>query len=129
MKKRPVSSDPSRVASYIHIMRVFDELIQNRDRNAGNALWTTDWRMWLIDHTRAFRVGRELLKPQLLERCERTLCDKMRTLTAPAMTEAMDGILLKPEIDALLVRRDLILKLFDERIAQRGEGAVLYTLR
>ena len=26
----------------IHIMRVFDELIQNRDRNAGNLLWTTD---------------------------------------------------------------------------------------
>ena len=48
----------------IQIMRVFDELIQNRDRNQGNILWTNDWTMWLIDHTRAFRLGKELLKPE-----------------------------------------------------------------
>ena len=38
-------------------LRIFDELIQNRDRNTGNLLWTTDWKMWMIDHTRAFRLG------------------------------------------------------------------------
>ena len=32
------------------------------------------------------------------------------------------------EIEALLARRDVIVKLFEEKIAQRGEGAVLYTL-
>ena len=67
-------------------MRVFDELIQNRDPNAGNLLWTSDWKMWLIDHTRAFRLAKELLKPEALERVE-----------------------------------------FDDRIAMRGEAAVLYT--
>ena len=39
------------------VMRVWDELIQNKDRNQGNILWTKDWTMWLIDHTRAFRLG------------------------------------------------------------------------
>ena len=43
---------------------VFDELIQNRDRNQGNLLWTKDWTLWLIDHTRAFRLGQILLKPE-----------------------------------------------------------------
>ena len=41
-------------------MYVFDELIQNRDRNPGNSLWTTDWKLWLIDHTRAFRPDVEI---------------------------------------------------------------------
>ena len=38
-------------------MRIWDELIQNRDRNQGNILWTHDWTLWLIDHTRAFRLN------------------------------------------------------------------------
>ena len=124
-KKKPVSPNPSRTASYIHVMRVFDALIQNRDRNSGNVLWTRDWTMWLIDHTRAFRLGTDLLKPKTLERCERTLLERMRALTAPAMAEAMGESLTKQEIDALLARRDVIVRLFDDRIAQRGEAAVL----
>jgi hypothetical protein len=40
----------------------------------------------------------------------------------------MGKSLTKEEIGALLARRDVIVKLFDDRIAQRGEAAVLYTL-
>ena len=126
-KKKAFGPNPVRTSGYIHIMRVFDELIQNRDRNAGNILWTRDWTMWLVDHTRAFRLGKDLLKPELLERAERTLLDRMRGLTAPALAETMGESLTKPEIDALLARRDVIVTLFDGRIAQRGEATVLYT--
>jgi hypothetical protein len=73
--------DPQRTQRQIHIMRVWDELIQNRDRNRGNVLWTKDWTMWLIDHTRAFRTNTALLKPDELIRIERTLFDKMKQLT------------------------------------------------
>ena len=126
-QKKVVSPSPSRTASYTLILRVFDELIQNRDRNAGNLLWAKDWKMWMIDHTRAFRLQPTLLNPLTLQRCERTLLDRMRGLTAAAVTEAMGDTLLKVEIDALMARRDAIVKLFDARIAQRGEKAVLYT--
>ena len=127
-KKQTVGPSPSRTAMQIHIMRVFDELIQNRDRNGGNLLWTTDWKMWMIDHTRAFRLGKELLKPQQLERVERTLFAKIRELDETKLADTMGKSLTKAEIDALLARRDVIVKLFDERIAQRGEAAVLYAL-
>ena len=127
LKPVPLGPNPSRTAGYLHILRVFDELIQNRDRNAGNFLWTRDWKMWMVDHTRAFRLGTSLLKPELLERCERTLCERMRALTAAALTDAMDGILTKSEIDALLARRDVILELFDAKIARRSEATVVYT--
>src|SRR5262245_10553566 len=127
-KQRTVGPNPSRTASQIHIMRVFDELIQNRDRNAGNLLWTSDWKMWMIDHTRAFRLGKELLKPQQLERIDRTLLAKMRELSASGLSDVMGSSMTKQEIEALLARRDVIVKLFDDRISQRGEAAVVYTL-
>jgi hypothetical protein len=127
-KKQTAGPNPSRTASQILVMRVFDELIQNRDRNAGNLLWTADWTMWMIDHTRAFRLGKDLLKPQQLERVDRALLGKMRTLTASGLTDAMGTSLTKEEIEAVLARRNAIVKLFDERIAERGETAVLFTL-
>jgi hypothetical protein len=52
----------------------------------------------------------------------------MRELTRPALAEAVGKSLTAPEIDALLSRRDLIVKLFDERIAALGQGAVLVAL-
>ena len=128
LKKKIVSPNALRTVNYTFVLRVFDELIQNRDRNPGNLLWTADWKMWMIDHTRAFRLQPNLLNPQALQRCERTLLDRMRGLTAGAVTEAMGDTLLQVEIDALMVRRDALVKLFDERIAQQGESVVLYTL-
>lgn len=127
-KQHTVGPSPSRTASYIHIMRVFDELIQNRDRNGGNLLWDKDWKMWMIDHTRAFRLGKDLLKPQMLERCDKTMFEKMRELTAPGLVAAMEKSLTQQEIEALLARRDAIVKLFDAKIAQRTEAAVLFNL-
>jgi len=84
--------------------------------------------MWMIDHTRAFRLGKDLLKPQQLERIDRTLLTKMRELNESQLADTMGKSLTKEEIGALLARRDVIVKLFDDRIAQRGEAAVLYTL-
>ena len=95
----------------------------------GNLVWTKDWTMWMIDHTRAFRLGKSLLKPEEFVRCERTLLERMRALTRPALMYAMaKNILTRDEIDALLARRDAIVKLFDAKIAQSGEAVVLFTL-
>jgi hypothetical protein len=128
-KKQARSPDTERTAMQIHIMRVFDELISNRDRNAGNMLWTADWRMWMIDHTRSFRLGTDLQKPALLERIERSLFENMRMLTSDAVAKAVGNSLTRFEIQGMLGRRDAIVKLFEAKIAERGELAVVYTLR
>jgi hypothetical protein len=120
--------DPDRTSKQMHVLRVFDELIQNRDRNQGNILWTKDWTLWMIDHTRAFRLGKELMKPDQLTRCDRTLLEAMRKLTLDAMTTAMGDIMSKDELTAVIERRDKIVKLFEDRIATRGEATVLFTM-
>src|SRR5262245_17782499 len=94
--------DPERTEKQIYVMRVWDELIQNKDRNSGNLLWTKDWTMWLIDHTRAFRSGGELVKPNDLVRIDRTLFEKMKQLTEATLNETMKGVLTKNEIRPLL---------------------------
>jgi hypothetical protein len=120
--------DADRTSKQMHVLRVFDELIQNRDRNLGNIIWTKDWTLWMIDHTRAFRLGKELMKPDQLTRCDRSLLDAMRKLTLDAMTTAMGDIMFKDELVAVIERRDKIVKLFEDRIATRGEAAVLFTM-
>ena len=128
IKTRAVGPNPARTSRQVQVMRVFDELIQNKDRNQGNVLWTGDWTLWLIDHTRAFRLGQELLKPDQLTACDRSLLQRIRELTPRAVEDAMAGALTKPEIEAMLARRDKLVKHFDDRIATRGEAAVLFSL-
>ena len=128
MKTKSQGPDPVKTNKQIQIMRIWDELIQNRDRNQGNILWTHDWTMWLIDHTRAFRLNTNLLKPEQLARCDRGLLERLRAVTPEALAKAAGNSLTKQEQEALLARRDKIIKHYDERIARLGEPVVLFTL-
>ena len=128
IKKKIRAPDSLRFSRQIQIMRIFDELIQNVDRNQGNAMWDKDWKLWMVDHTRGFRLGRELKKPEDLVWCERGLLDGLRRLTAEALTNAVGKNMTKQEVDAVMVRRDLIVKHYEALIARRGEDVVLFTL-
>jgi hypothetical protein len=127
LKKKTMAPDVQRFARQIQVMKIWDELIQNKDRNGGNLLWTSDWSMWLIDHTRAFRLGRELVTPNDLTRCDRRMLDGLRAMTAESLAKAVGDSLTKEEQAAVMARRDLIVKHFDDRIAKLGEG-ILFTL-
>ena len=128
LRLKSPGADPDRTSKQVQVMRIFDELIQNRDRNQGNILWTKDGKMWLIDHTRAFRLGPDLIKPEQLTRCERSLLDHLRGLTADTIMAATKRSLTKAEAGALIKRRDAIVKHYDALIGERGEAAVLFTL-
>ena len=126
LKRKTMGPDPLRTSNQIQLMRIWDELIQNRDRNQGNILWTNNWTMWLIDHTRAFRVGKELLKPQELTRIDRSLLSRLKALTEESVAQAVGDSLLRDEQAAILARRDRIVKLFEERVARVGEAVVFF---
>lgn len=112
----------------IFIVRVFDQLIHNTDRNLGNLMITKDWKLWMIDHTRSFRISDKLENPKQLSICERGLLAAMRSLDRPSLDRQMEGVLTEAEIGALLARRDVIVRFFDEAIAEKGEESVLYDL-
>jgi hypothetical protein len=126
LKRKTMGPNPLRTSHQIQLMRIWDELIQNRDRNQGNILWTNDWTMWLIDHTRAFRLGKDLLKPEDLTRIDRGLLARLKGLTKDSVAQAVGNTLLESERDAVLDRRDRIVKLYEERVARVGETAVIF---
>ena len=49
----------------MHKMRVFAALVGDSDRNLGNVLITEDWKLWMIDFTRAFRLWPDLKRPHV----------------------------------------------------------------
>ena len=72
--------------------RVFMELVRDNDRNLTNVLISPEWRVIMIDFTRAFRL-QDTIRPLELERADRALLAKMAGLTADAVTTATKGYL------------------------------------
>ena len=107
-------------------VRVFSQLIYDTDRNVQNILISEDWKIWLIDFTRAFRTVRKLQDEQDLLRCGRTLLETLRRLERDDVARAVNDHLTKWEIDALMSRRDLIIRHYDKLIEEKGESQVLY---
>ena len=102
-----------RWSQQLGIARMFDQLIANVDRNLGNLLIDTRWNLWMIDHSRAFRLNKELRAPGNLSKVERGVLDRLRRLDRPTLQRAAGDYIFDDEIDALLARRDRIVDYFD----------------
>ncbi len=110
-------------------MRVFDNLIHNIDRNQGNFLFDENWKLWMIDHTRAFaREKKKLWAPDEVIGLTPELWRRLQEVKDEEIVAALDAYLPGPELRALLARRELLVELIRRRIAERGEGRVLFDL-
>jgi hypothetical protein len=128
IKKKIPPPEPDRWTRQTDIVKVFDSLIYNTDRNLGNLLIDPDWKLWMIDHTRAFRRDTDLQKTERVQRCERRLFERMKQLEKNTLHGSLKKYLREGEIDAILKRRDKLVAHIEQLIRERGEQAVLYTL-
>lgn len=121
----------------LYLQRAFDNLIANEDRHQNQYLITEDWRMILIDHSRSFRTSKKFTKKliydekykegaRIMKELPRAFVEKLRAMTPEVAREVVGEYLTDKEIEAMLIRRDLIIKWIDDRIAKLGEDAVLY---
>jgi len=110
----------------MYAVRVWHQLIYDTDPNLTNLLITSDWQLWIIDFTRAFRLHKDLRDPRDLVRCDRRLLAKLRTLDKSMLQQRLSRWLTKGEIDGLAARAQKIVEFFDKQIADKGEGVVLY---
>jgi hypothetical protein len=120
LKQKLNSPRPADWNEQMQMVRVFDQLIYNMDRNLGNLVITKDWNIWAIDHTRAFRLHKTLKTPENITRCDRQMYNRLKQLDKATLTKEMGAYLASWEIDALLARRDLIIA----RLDQSGPGAL-----
>ncbi len=108
-------------------VRLFHNLTYNTDfNNTGNILSDPDSRIYLIDHSRAFRTTKELLAAGDLTRFSRSLLEGLRSLDNKVLDEKLGRWLSKRQIEGLLARRDLILQRAERLIAGGDPAAVLY---
>lgn len=110
----------------VRIMRVFDQLIYNVDRNVGNIVIDQHWKLWMIDHTRSFRDWVKLTKSVDIERIDRVLYARLKALDRSKVEAKLGTWLSRQQIDGLMGRRDLIVRGVEERIGRVGEQEVLY---
>jgi hypothetical protein len=115
----------------------FDNLIANEDRHSGNIFITKDWRILLPDHSRSFRTSKKFTKnliytekhkegPKIMKELPRAFVEKLESLNFDNISAAVGEYLTEKEIDAVLIRRDLILEVIDDLIKKQGENEVLY---
>ncbi len=106
-------------------MYVFDNLIFNIDRNAGNVLVDSRYKLWMIDHTRAFQIEGELLD-DWVARVDRRLWDALVSLTDEEIQTAVKPHLDSREIRSLLERRNQLVEHVRKLVDERGENIVFY---
>lgn len=120
-----------------HLSRAFDCLIANNDRTQQNIRYTADWRWILIDHSRSFYSTRKNIKQlvygkrghkekQLIKKLPRAFVEKVKELTFDKIKEAVSPYLTDKEIEAVIIRKDLLLKEIEEMIQEIGEDKFLY---
>ena len=107
----------------IRIMQMFDNLIGNVDRNAGNILIDQANNVILIDHSRAFITKQDL--PWKFERVDAELWGKFKALTAEELTAALNQWLDAAAIRAVIGRRDRMVAAVDKLVTRKGAAATI----
>jgi len=126
LKKKIEPPSPAGWNNQMYRMRVFSALLRDTDRNLTNVLITPDWKVMMIDFSRAFRLQPELLHIKDLNRIDRNLLAKIEALNRDDIKKVADNFLTKAELDALFQRRDLLVAHFKKLVAELGEEKVLY---
>lgn len=108
-------------------IRSFMQLTWDTDyNNISNLLIDSEWKIWKIDSSRAFRPTGKLRREGSLTRFSRSFLQALEDLTEEQVDEALGPWLTDEQLEGLWIRRDRILELAQERIEKRGEAAVLY---
>lgn len=107
-------------------IRVFDNVINNIDRNQTNILFDSHGKIWMIDTTRAFGATAELPYEARISRCSRSLWEALRSLDREAARRRLRPYLSGLQIKMTFRRLDRLIQLMEERIAERGEARVLF---
>ena len=126
LKKNIQPPKPTEWNNQMYRMRVFTALVRDTDRNLGNVLITPEWKIYMIDFTRAFRLQPELQHTKDLQKLDRALLPKLEALERQTVKKAVGDWLTGSEIDAMMKRRDLLVAHFKKLIAELGEDKVLY---
>ena len=126
LKKKIQPPNATEWNNQMYRMRVFTALVRDTDRNLTNVLITPEWKVFMIDFSRGFRLQPELMHDKDLAKMDRALWAKLETLDRNTVKQAAGHWLTGSELDAVMKRRDLLVAHFKKLISELGEDKVLY---
>lgn len=126
LKKKLQPPNPADWNNQMYRMRVFSSLVRDTDRNLTNVLITHQWKVFMIDFSRAFRLQPELMHLKDLAKIDRKLLAKMESLSRDEVRQATKAFLTNSELDAMMKRRDSLVAHFKKLVGELGEAKVLY---
>jgi len=119
--------DVDRWNQQMHNVRLLHQLTYNTDhQNIRNVLMDSSFRVYAVDSSRAFHIQVELLTPGDLVRFSRSVLERMETLDRKTLKEHLGPWVGGMQIDSLLTRRDKILAIVKQRVAEKSEAEVLF---
>lgn len=103
--------DPTDFAHQFRRVHLFDRLILNLGRNGSGVLITTsDWKLHLIDHSRAFEPTTLAGAPTVSgsDGVGDEFLGRLRSVRPSELRDELDELLTEPELDALLARLEAL---------------------
>jgi len=122
--KEPVRGPEPEWSRQVSRMKLFDQLIANIDRNAGNLLYDDSWHLFLIDHSRAFTDRTDLKGTGPIQTVDPKLWDRINAVTRDDLDRVVGPWLDGRAIGAILTRRDKMRDEINKRVAKLGEAGV-----
>jgi hypothetical protein len=115
-------------ARQMNLVRDFDQLILNEDRNQGNLLIDKNWKVWMIDHTRAFRDDLTPRQPDVLHRTSEKFLNAMKALNQQQLEATLMPYVTQEDIRTLLLRRDWLVHFFENKANTDGRESVYFDI-
>ncbi len=129
-RKKLEPPDPQALADAIDEVRVFENLTYDECLNKSDMLIHRDtWKVCRVDFADAFSPIPELVPDCDIVRCSRRLYQGLLQLSEEVVKSSLAPYLNSDEINALLARKNLIVGLIKTLIENKGEDAVLFSLR
>jgi hypothetical protein len=118
---RPANLEPYNFQ--LRRQKVFHNLVGNIDPNQGNILFDPAWNVILIDFSRAF-TNTQTLKFEATS-IDRLFLDRIKALDRATLKREIDELVVESgAVDALLARRDSIVRAFDKLAKLKGASQV-----
>ena len=125
VQEQKLRPSPANLESYnfqLRRQKVFQDLVGNIDPNQGNILFDPIWNVVLIDFSRAFTNTR-VLKFEATT-IDRPFLDRLKALDRDTIRREISDVVEGGAVDAILIRRDDIVKAFEKLAKQKGDAQV-----
>jgi hypothetical protein len=116
------ATDLNEYSFQLRRQKVFQDLTGNIDPNQGNILFDPLWNVILVDFSRAFTNSAKMVFAATT--IDRPFLDRIRKLDRDTLRREIGAYVESGGVEAVLSRRDEIVKAFEQLAKRKGERQV-----